>query len=113
MLKKEVMFYRLKSKDAFDHLKEWGKRLRSELNQEACETLKEENCISETLYLLNSDEGHFGMFVGVFDGEKKPPNMDKEINKKHMKFFDDALLNIVEPFPIFTAIECVYHLERN
>jgi hypothetical protein len=112
MLTKEVMFYRVNDKNALDAMRKWGLQLQSELHEEAIETLKEENCVSEALYLLMAENQEFGMFIGVFKGKKKPPNMDREINQKHGRLFDEAFSNSVGPFPVFTEMECLYHLEN-
>lgn len=83
-----------------------------DLRDEALDTLREENCICESLYLLSAGSAHFGMFVGVFDGEQIPANLDRRINEEHFRHMDAALTRTVQPMPAFDHIECIYHLER-
>jgi hypothetical protein len=90
----------------------WGQRLMGDLYEEALETLTEENCLCESLYLLTAGTAQFGMFVGIFDGQPVPARLDRKINEEHFRLMDAALTRTIQPMPPFEHIECIYHLQR-
>lgn len=110
MYTKEVIFYKIKTA-GLPSLYKWGDRLMHDLHKEALDTLREESCIMETLYLVESENEQFGLFVAVFENQKKSPNMKREINKEHFRYMDAALTYTTEPLPCFRHIDCIFHLD--
>jgi hypothetical protein len=55
------------------------------------------------------------MYIAVFEGDKRPPNLQRAINRQHFQHFEAALtrtMEAVDSLPHFERIERLYRLDR-
>jgi hypothetical protein len=90
-------------------LKAWGKRLMSDLKEEALITLKEENRMSEAMYLVRGKR-FYVLGVSTLVGPLKEANPERLINRQHRAILQEVLRPAQKPY-IEGIIELIYHLE--
>ena len=101
--------------EGLDALRTWFGPLMGDLKEVALDKLHEENCLAEALYLLHTDREPIEMFVGLLEGETRPPNLKRPINREHFRHLASSLTPTLEPVgapPHFERIERLYRLER-
>ena len=81
-------------------LKQWGLEIQNN-QQEALDSLHEENCLSEGMRMFSIGDDTY--VVGVMCPEKGlsllPHNPEREINKRHFKILEKAL-DLNNPIPL-------------
>ncbi len=68
---------------------EWGKLLMTNYKEEAIETLKEEGLTYEGFAVFEIEGSHYTL--AMIEGEEKPTNMERELNKKHRDIKKECL----------------------
>lgn len=88
----QYTLYRIKP-GKFQIWREWCDALMTLHKEEAAETLDEEDLIQETCFTFgNKDEGFVFYKHKTLPGkEKKPANMERELNKTHFSIFEECL----------------------
>jgi hypothetical protein len=93
-------------------LQDWGMRLMSEHKNEAMETLTEENCLEEAMYLVKAGNTFFVLASARYQGEKLPTNMQRALNRRHREIMDASLVEITALPDLSNAtIETLYRLK--
>lgn len=75
-------------------LKEWGEELERR-KDEAIKTLTEENCMEESIrfFEISGETYVVGVMVANKGQKMVPPNLDDELNKKHIKILNECFLS--------------------
>lgn len=68
---------------------EWGNLLITQYKEEAVETLKEEGVTYEGFCVFEINGEHYTL--AMVEGEAKPANMERELNRKHKETKKDCL----------------------
>lgn len=66
----------------------------SDLNEQARETLREENCTREYFFLFKIGETYFA--VGNMEGENIIPPTDRDINRQHKAVMQECFEEKIE-----------------
>lgn len=76
----------------------WCNKLMTTHKKEALETLKEEGLLFEATssFSLNGDI----YVLSMFEGEEKPTNMERELNKRHMVMRQECLQLVYKNIPM-------------
>lgn len=104
----EFALFTIDPKD-IPRLKEWGRILMSDRKAEALETLREENRLSEAMYLIQGDGDCHVLGVAFFSGESKPADPLNPLNREHKKLLNEILKPAL-PAELNGTMETVYFL---
>lgn len=97
------MKFKLFEVKKLEPFKEWGGMLMGQRKKEALETLREENLSYEAFAVFKIEGKLYAL--GMSEGDKKPTNMDKEINQTHWKIMQECM----EPVEM-DPIKLIYEL---
>lgn len=88
-------------------LKDWGKRLMTDFNEEALISLKEENVMMESMNLIETNEGAF-IIAFQLSEYTRPSNKSREVNILHREATKHLIQT--ETFPVSGRWEMLYYL---
>lgn len=78
-------------KDA-DELRNWGEKLQKERHEEALMSMKQEGVRMEAAFLFQINRRDYVIGLIISNGEKKPVDLNMEINKQHLDVLDRCLV---------------------
>ena len=82
----------------------WGKELSVNRKEEAIDALKEENCTHEHMELFKIDNDWY--VASYMEGENlKPPNIEKEIDRKHKEILRDCIMEKIQTQVIYDLVQ--------
>ena len=73
---------------------DWGHTLMAEHRDEAMETLREEHCLFEAMYLLATPPTFYILALSSYSDEKIATNMKRALNRKHKEIMDSSFSEV-------------------